>query len=75
MSPQLQSVMAKLEGVALPAFDGVVLNRPNMRGRPFGDTPLHIVSIGGDVESARILIAEGAEIDARGEDALTPPKV
>ena len=64
--------MAKLEHAELPSFDGVALSGPNARSRVFGDTPLHIVAIWGDVESAEILIQEGAEIDARGEDNFTP---
>lgn len=72
MSPDLQSVMEKLARAELPPFEGVALNNPNARSRNFGDTPLHIMAIWGDGESVRILIQEGAEIDARGEDDFTP---
>jgi ankyrin repeat protein len=64
--------MAKIEYAALPVFEGIQLNGPTIRGRYFGDTPLHVVAVWGDDESARVLIAEGAEIDARGEHAFTP---
>jgi ankyrin repeat protein len=72
MSPQLQSVMAKIEYADLSVFEGIQLNGPNIRGRHFGDTPLHVVAVWGDDESARVLIAERAEIDARGEHSFTP---
>ena len=37
-----------------------------------GDNALHCVVIWGDLEAARILIAEGIDINRRGEDGYTP---
>ena len=68
----LTSVLARLRDADLPAFEGMVLDGPNVRGRSFGDTPLHIIAIWGDLEAARVLIEAGAEIDARGEHQFTP---
>jgi ankyrin repeat protein len=72
MKTKLKAVLARIRYAELPVFEGVEVDGPNVRGRSFGDTPLHIVAIWGDVEAARVLIASGAEIDARGEDDFTP---
>jgi len=64
--------MDKLAYAGLPTFLDVSLTGPNIKGTIFGDTPLHIMAVWGDVESAQILIDEGAEIDARGEHDFTP---
>jgi len=37
-----------------------------------GDYPLHKVAIWGDVDAAEVLLAHGADINARGEDDDTP---
>ena len=37
-----------------------------------GDHPLHKVAIWGDVDAAEILLAHGADVNARGEDDDTP---
>jgi len=37
-----------------------------------GDYPLHKVAIWGDVAAAEVLLAHGADINARGEDDDTP---
>jgi ankyrin repeat protein len=72
MKPELEAVLARIKEADLPVFEGIDVNGVNVRGRSFGDTPLHIVAIWGDVEAARVLIAAGAMIDARGEDDFTP---
>lgn len=38
----------------------------------FGDSPLHTVCTWGDVESARILIGEGADVNAKGDLGSRP---
>jgi uncharacterized protein len=38
----------------------------------FGDTPLHVAAIRGDVHIIGLLLDAGAEIDARGEHGHTP---
>src|SRR5450432_3491612 len=72
MTEDLTTVLARLRVAELPTFEGVVIDGPNVRGRSFGDTPLHIVAIWGDLEAARVLIEAGAEVDARGEHRFTP---
>jgi uncharacterized protein len=43
----------------------------NDRGA-FEDYPLHKVAIWGDIEAARVLLDNGADINALGEDGDTP---
>jgi ankyrin repeat protein len=52
-------------------YDGVPLKDVNQRGI-FGNTPLHIAAIRGDLSAAQILIDAGADINARGEMGFTP---
>ena len=72
MEPDLEKVLAKIRNAQLPDFDGVdaKLENPNESGL-FGTTPLHVVAIWGDVESARILLDNGAEIDVSAEEDHT----
>ena len=73
MSPELSAVIAKVKSASLPAFDGIDLTDVNAKGHePFQETMLHVVSTWGDTESAKVLIAEGAEIDPTGEHRFTP---
>lgn len=72
MNTRLQAVLDKLRYANLPTFMDVEIIGPKTKGRSFGDTPLHIMAVWGDTESASVLIEEGAEIDARGEDDYTP---
>ena len=51
-------------------FYGVEVNSVTVE-RGSGDTPLHIVSNWGDVDAIRVLVANGADIDKRGEDGFT----
>jgi ankyrin repeat protein len=44
---------------------------PNDRGA-FEDYPLHKVAIWGDIEAANVLLNNGADINAIGEDGDTP---
>jgi ankyrin repeat protein len=37
-----------------------------------GDTPLHKIAIWGDVASAEVLLSNGADVNAHGEDQDTP---
>ena len=71
MSPALARVLAKIRDAAIPSFEGVELTSADVQDRAFGERPLHIVAIWGDVESARILIEEGATIDVSGEHGCT----
>ena len=72
MNPDLKDVLDKLRHAELPTFMDVEITGPHTKGLSFGDTPLHIIAIWGDVDSAKVLIREGAEVDARGEDGFTP---
>ena len=72
MNTRLEAALEKIRRAELPTFMDVEITGPNVKGRSFGDTPLHIMAIWGDVENARTLIEAGAEIDARGEDGFTP---
>jgi ankyrin repeat protein len=72
MSPALANVLEKIRRANLPSFIDVQLNGPNVRTRSFGETPLHVVAIWGDVDSARVLIDEGGVIDVPGEEGCTP---
>ena len=36
------------------------------------DRPLHVAAVWGDVQAIEMLVAAGAEVDARGEDQFTP---
>lgn len=72
MSPALASVLEKIREADLSSFAGVELSSADVRDRGFGETLLHVVAIWGDVDSARILIEEGATIDVPGEHGCTP---
>ena len=70
MNSELEKVLAKIRRADLFYFMNVKLNDPNVRGG-LGITPLHIVATWGDVESARVLLDAGAEIDVPAEDDYT----
>lgn len=72
MSTALESVLGKIRHAELAQFLDVLLDGPNVRSPVSGETPLHIVAIWGDVDSARVLLDAGAEIDVRGEEDCTP---
>src|SRR6266568_889899 len=72
MNTQLDSVLAKIRHAELVQFSNVRLDGPSVRSPLSGETPLHIVAIWGDVDSARVLLDAGAEIDAKGEEECTP---
>ena len=44
----------------------------NTKGGSFGGTPLHIAAIGGQKEIAELLIAKGADVNAKRDDGWTP---
>jgi ankyrin repeat protein len=67
----LSIVLDKIRSADLPAFAGVELSGADVRDRCFGESPLHVVAIWGDVDAARVLIEEGATIDVPGEHGCT----
>jgi len=71
MSPALEQILNKIRDAELPSFAGIEFTGPNVRDRAFGDTPLHVVAIWGDVDAAKILIEAGATIDVPGEHGCT----
>jgi ankyrin repeat protein len=72
VSVSLESVLEKIRRAELTQFSGVPLDGPNVRSPLSGETPLHIVAIWGDVDSALALLEAGAEVDIRGEEDCTP---
>ena len=55
----------------LPAFDFLDKCEVNSKG-DFGDTPLHVAAVWGDVDAINLLIRNGAMINAIGENGYTP---
>jgi ankyrin repeat protein len=65
----LQQILAAIDQADV--FLGVPVN--SVRSERFtGETALHIYAKWGDPEAIRILVANGADIDKRGEDDNTP---
>jgi ankyrin repeat protein len=62
-------VLARIQHVT--EFLGVKLIDPNQRGI-FGNTPLTVAVVWGDLDAARILLDAGAEVNAKVEDGQTP---
>jgi hypothetical protein len=67
MNSDLKQVLEKIREADLIQFDGVPLDHANVRVKNFGETPLHIVAVWGDLEAVRILLDCGAEVDVGGE--------
>src|ERR1041385_5022960 len=58
------------EMASLPEFSG--LPRPGINSAGgFGNRPLKIAAVRGDICAIEILVAAGAELDARNEDGYT----
>jgi ankyrin repeat protein len=49
---------------------GIQLTAVNQRGH-FGNTPLKVVAVRGDLHAARLLLDAGAEVNAVNEDGFT----
>jgi uncharacterized protein len=68
-SNDLNKILKMVQGTA--TFDDKAPIDVNTRGF-FGDTPLHVAAVWGDVDAGKILLNAGADINARGEDGYTP---
>lgn len=55
----------------LPAFVDIVLNDVNQVGL-FGERPLHVACVRGNLEEIEALVAGGADVNATGELGNTP---
>jgi ankyrin repeat protein len=65
---KLQEVLENIGHAA--DFFGIELTDVNQRG-VYGNTPLKIATVRGDVEAVRVLLVAGAEIDAIVEEDCT----
>jgi uncharacterized protein len=68
--PSLSEVLKRINE-AVDDFASKPASSASDRGS-FGDFPLHKVAIWGDVVAASVLLENGANIDAQGEDSDTP---
>ncbi|ARU59248.1 ankyrin [Oleiphilus messinensis] len=69
MKNDLSSVLARCSDTA--SWFGIELNGVNCVNL-MDDTPLHTVCSWGDLESARILIDAGADVNAKGDNGCSP---
>ena len=53
----------------LPDFVGIALGEVNTKGN-FGNTPLHVVAVQGDLEAAQLLLRAGADVNAVGTGVI-----
>jgi ankyrin repeat protein len=64
-------VLRRYKDEELPAFVGISLEDINQVGN-FGDRPLHVASVRGNMEEIVALVAAGADVNAPGDLANTP---
>jgi len=69
MNPSVQEILKRFSD--LPDFLGVPLTDVHVRGS-FGNTPLHVAAVQGDMEAVRLLIDAGADLNSQGEHGYTP---
>lgn len=69
-TPSLAEVLRRINE-SVDDFASRPATSANDRGT-FDDYPLHKVAIWGDVEAAKVLLDNGADINATGEDGDTP---
>ena len=66
--PSLPDLLEAVRGVCPPFDHPVTVSSRD----PFGDTPLHVAAVWGDVEAIEMLVRAGADVDAAGELGCTP---
>lgn len=64
-------VLRRYKDEELPAFVEIPLEDVNQVGN-FGDRPLHVASVRGNMEEIVALVAAGADVNAPGDLANTP---
>ena len=72
MNKLLRELLDKVESVA--DFSGIDLRDVNDTNS-FGDNALHCVCVWGDLDSAKLLVENGINIEQKGEGGFTPLKV
>lgn len=55
----------------LPEFDEIILGDVNQKGN-FGNSPLHVACVRGDLEEVVALLEAGANPNLKGEHGCTP---
>ena len=64
-------VLRRYTDEMLPAFVEITLNDVNQEGL-FGERPLHVACVRGDMEEIEALVEGGADVNAVGELGCTP---
>jgi uncharacterized protein len=64
-------VLRRYKDEDLPAFCEISLDDVNQVGN-FGDRPLHVASVRGDLDEIAALVAAGADVNAPGDLSNTP---
>jgi len=66
--PQItaKAVLSRYKDEELPEFSGVALEDVNQAGN-FGDRPLHVACVRGNLEEIAALLEGGADVNAAGE--------
>lgn len=71
MKKSVDEIICSIQEADLPGYLG--LDKITLHSKDtLGDTPLHIVTIWGEIDSVKALVDAGAEIDAIGEYGMTP---
>ena len=64
-------VLSRYKDEDLPAFSQILLQDVNQVGN-FGERPLHVASVRGNIDEITALIEGGADVNAPGELSNTP---
>jgi len=69
MNPKLRTILNDMQD--LPEFTGIELGGFETVGK-FGNTPLQVAAVRGDLDAIKILVEEGANLNSQGEHGYTP---